>query len=691
MAVLTQTQTRTALKELQLLIYGISIHPPEIPPGYTRESLEKEIWQAAEKIISTEDFKAIRKDEEPLLALNLKLQEIGQEKIDSMYGILQSLVSDYDRYLEEQRAQAETARRRAPTAHEKMLRQLNVVRQSIPQDTQVQKDVSGFMENVQDLFELHLAKSPGTVLQDLSFIERAGLPITTTTPPLKELAEDIGMVHPQVRAAIQSIRQSADRVLPHQVANVVADVLVVKKLMNPFASAQYFADQMKEIIEQVPAAPAVRAQIRQLLPVLGVAAAAVVPPPPEPGLLVSAPLVSTPEEAREIAGIIQGPATEKDASDRLTETIITTKGLPREDAVRAAEILINTAAAAAKQPSATSQTVSAALEHAPVTVPVLPVSAPLIATSEEAERVTNIILTSKSPAEAANAVTQLISQSKNLPREDAFGFAQVLIQTAADAASQPSATPQTIAAALRKAPASIPVSPAAPPSLAESLFGLPVSPPLISSPQEALSFADIITKSDTPAVALNALTDEIVSSKGLSRSDARQAAGTLVAAAATAASQPSATTQTIAAALQQTAVSVPAPAAPITITPEEADKIANIVLKSTTPADVSKEVTQLISRTKSLPREEAFWISQTIINTAATAAAQPSATTQSIAAALQQAPVFAALSPQVEQAVSSAGTAVSDTARQLKFPENQVRIVSDAVRTALSSEPRVTP
>ena len=62
-----------------------------------------------------------------------------------------------------------------------------------------------------------------------------------------------------------------------------------------------------------------------------------------------------------------------------------------------------------------------------------------------------------------------------------------------------------------------------------------------------------------------------------------------------------------------------------------------------------------------------------------------------LTAALQQAPVFAALSPQVEQAVSSAGTAVSDTARQLKLPENQVRIVSDAVRTALSSEPRVTP
>jgi len=148
------------LSRLQLLIYGLSLTPPEIPAGETESSLEGKIWVVAEQVLSAQKLKQVRQDEEPLLALNLALLELSQQKIESMYGILKVLVDQYDQHLREQEQEAQKLRRKAPTAHQKMLSQLDLIRKTVAKSDPA---AATLLENVQSLVFLRLATHPDSL------------------------------------------------------------------------------------------------------------------------------------------------------------------------------------------------------------------------------------------------------------------------------------------------------------------------------------------------------------------------------------------------------------------------------------------------------------------------------------------------------------------------------------------------
>src|SRR3990167_7810900 len=254
------------LSRLQLLIYGLSLTPPEIPAGETESSLEGKIWVVAEQVLSAQKLKQVRQDEEPLLALNLALLELSQQKIESMYGILKVLVDQYDQHLREQEQEAQKLRRKAPTAHQKMLSQLDLIRKTVAKSDPA---AATLLENVQSLVFLRLATHPDSLpVPDLvRIIDRTGPP-SATLSLVAPLADSLTFVYPDLSRQIQTLRDSVVTPLglPPDSSAVLADSLFTEHLSYPLADPQQAVTRLSPTLTALKLTSSQVSQVSAALP-----------------------------------------------------------------------------------------------------------------------------------------------------------------------------------------------------------------------------------------------------------------------------------------------------------------------------------------------------------------------------------------------------------------------------------------
>jgi len=254
------------LSRLQLLIYGLSLTPPEIPAGETESSLEDKIWAVAEQVLSAQKLKQVRLDDEPLLALNLALLELSQQKIESMYGILKVLVDQYDQHLREQEQEAQKLRRKAPTAHQKMLSQLDLIRKTVAKSDPA---AATLLENVQSLVFLRLATHPDSLpVPDLvRIIDRTGPP-SATLSLVAPLADSLTFVYPDLSRQIQTLRDSVVTPLglPPDSSAVLADSLFTEHLSHPLADPQQAVTRLSPTLTALKLTSSQISQVSAALP-----------------------------------------------------------------------------------------------------------------------------------------------------------------------------------------------------------------------------------------------------------------------------------------------------------------------------------------------------------------------------------------------------------------------------------------
>ena len=254
------------LSRLQLLIYGLSLTPPEIPAGETESSLEDKIWAVAEQVLSAQKLKQVRQDDEPLLALNLALLELSQQKIESMYGILKVLVDQYDQHLREQEQEAQKLRRKAPTAHQKMPSQLDLIRKTVAKSDPA---AATLLENVQSLVFLRLATHPDSLpVPDLvRIIDRTGPP-SATLSLVAPLADSLTFVYPDLSRQIQTLRDSVVTPLglPPDSSAVLADSLFTEHLSYPLADPQQAVTRLSPTLTALKLTSSQVSQVSAALP-----------------------------------------------------------------------------------------------------------------------------------------------------------------------------------------------------------------------------------------------------------------------------------------------------------------------------------------------------------------------------------------------------------------------------------------
>ncbi|KKU67809.1 MAG: hypothetical protein UX91_C0001G0113 [Candidatus Amesbacteria bacterium GW2011_GWB1_47_19] len=252
--VYTSTKTQQLVR-LQKLIYSLSLIPPEIPPGETPASVEIKIWSVVEQILPFERLKLIKKDEEPLLALNLALLELSQEKIDSMYGILKTLVDDYENHLRLREQEAEKIRHKNPTVHDKMLSQLEMISRSVAQRSPQGKVAAEFFNDVvEPTIYRRVATNPESVpLPDLARTLEFVLPSQSITNLIAPLADTLTFIYPNLKELRQSIRSSVVSPihLTDSASDNLANVLFVEKLIHPQATPDQFYSRLTTLIPQI--------------------------------------------------------------------------------------------------------------------------------------------------------------------------------------------------------------------------------------------------------------------------------------------------------------------------------------------------------------------------------------------------------------------------------------------------------
>lgn len=256
------------LQELQTLIYGVSLHPPELPEGKTKQQVEDLIWKAAAEILPSPQLAQIKKDEDPLLALGVVLLEMSQEKVESMYGILQELLRVYDLHLAQQDQLAEKRKVAQPTAHELMLRHMGQLEKTFGQHQAPGPNYAAFFENVEPLLTQRLLTHPDS-FPDFSNLVIRVIPPTEIPLLLSSLADDLTYFHPDLSGIKTVIAKSvAGLNLPLETSATLTNVLFVQSLAHPTFTAVEHLTVVQAVLPGITDSPQYVEKILASLPKL---------------------------------------------------------------------------------------------------------------------------------------------------------------------------------------------------------------------------------------------------------------------------------------------------------------------------------------------------------------------------------------------------------------------------------------